>query len=62
MAGEMDEAKGRLKEAAGSLADDQSLKDEGSADKAAGKVKDFAESLKDKVEDGVDAVRDKLHR
>jgi len=62
MAGELDEAKGRVKEAAGSLTDDDSLKAEGKGDQVAGKVKDFAESVKDKVEEGVDAIKDKLHK
>lgn len=35
-----DEAKGRLKEAAGSLTDDDSLKREGKVDKATGKAKE----------------------
>jgi len=34
-----DDAKGRLKEAAGSLTDDDGLKREGKVDKASGKVK-----------------------
>jgi uncharacterized protein YjbJ (UPF0337 family) len=62
MAGEMDQAKGRVKEAAGSLTDDDSLRAEGKGDQAAGKVKEFAESMKDKVEDGVDAIKEKLHK
>ncbi|HEX8156138.1 MAG TPA: CsbD family protein [Solirubrobacteraceae bacterium] len=38
--GTMDEAKGRAKEAAGDLTNDQDLKDEGKVDRASGKVKD----------------------
>ena len=34
----VDEGKGRLKEAAGNLADDQGLKDEGRADQAKGDI------------------------
>lgn len=37
--GKVDEGKGRVKEAAGSLTDDDSLKNEGKVDKAAGKTK-----------------------
>ena len=44
-----DEAKGRIKEAAGDLTGDDDLKREGKADKAAGKVKDAVDSVKDKV-------------
>ena len=53
--GGVDETKGRVKEAAGSLTDDQSLKNEGKVDRAAG-------GIKDKVGDAVDAVKDKLHK
>lgn len=38
--GAMDDAKGRVKEAAGDLTDDESLKNEGRVDKASGAVKD----------------------
>ncbi|CAN5442683.1 CsbD family protein [soil metagenome] len=57
-----DDLKGRAKEAAGDLTNDQDLKNEGKADQAAGKVKETAEKAKDKVEDAVDSVKDKLHR
>jgi uncharacterized protein YjbJ (UPF0337 family) len=49
--GALDDAKGRIKQAAGDLTDDQDLKDEGSVDKLAGKVKD-------RVGDAADAVKD----
>jgi uncharacterized protein YjbJ (UPF0337 family) len=49
MAGEIDQAKGRIKEAAGALTDDQSLKNEGKVDKATGKVKDVVDTIGDKV-------------
>jgi len=48
-----DEAKGRVKEAAGSLTDDDKLKNEGKADRA-------ASSVKEKTENAVDSVKDKL--
>lgn len=38
--GTVDDTKGRVKEAAGDLTDDSSLKNEGRVDKATGKVKD----------------------
>jgi uncharacterized protein YjbJ (UPF0337 family) len=50
MAGETDEAKGRIKEAVGDLTDDQDLKKEGMADKI---------SLTDR-EDAVDDIKDKI--
>ena len=62
MSGTADEAKGRVKEAAGALTDDDDLKNEGKADQIAGKVKNAAETVKDKVEDAVDAITDKIHK
>ena len=59
MGSNMDDAKGRVKEAAGELTDNDDLKREGKKDKAGAKVKDFAEKAKDKVEDAVDSVKDK---
>ena len=56
----LDDAKGRIKEAAGDLTDNDDLKREGKADQAAGKVKDFVDDAKDKVEDAIDAVKDKF--
>lgn len=58
--GTADDLKGRAKEAAGALTDDDELKNEGKTDRAAGKVKDKLGEAKDKVEDAVDAVKDKL--
>jgi uncharacterized protein YjbJ (UPF0337 family) len=51
--GKVDDAKGRVKEAAGDITDDDSLKNEGKVDRATGTVKD-------KVGDASDAVKDKL--
>jgi uncharacterized protein YjbJ (UPF0337 family) len=39
MAGKMDQAKGRLKEAGGALTGNEGLKQEGKVDQAAGKMK-----------------------
>ena len=44
-----DEAKGRIKEAAGDLTDDDELKREGKADQVGGKVKDAVDTVKDKL-------------
>ena len=49
VAGESDEVKGRIKEAAGDLTDNDELKREGKADKAGGKVKDAVDTVKDKL-------------
>ncbi len=56
----IDDAKGRAKEAAGALTDDDSLKNEGKADQAGAKVKDAVDTAADKAGDAVDAVKDKL--
>jgi uncharacterized protein YjbJ (UPF0337 family) len=60
MSGTTDDMKGRIKEAAGDLTNDDDLKREGKADQAGAKVKDAAEKLKDKVSDAVDAVKNKM--
>jgi ADP-heptose:LPS heptosyltransferase/uncharacterized protein YjbJ (UPF0337 family) len=57
-----DDMKGRIKEAAGDLTDDDDLKREGKVDQGAGKAKEVLENAKDKVEDAVDSIKDKLHR
>jgi uncharacterized protein YjbJ (UPF0337 family) len=62
MDGTTDDVKGRVKEAAGDLADDRSLKNEGKADRAAGKAKGLAEDAKDKADETIDTVKDKVHR
>ena len=49
--GKIDDAKGRVKEAAGSLTDDQSLKNEGKVDRATGTVKDKVGDAADKAKD-----------
>jgi uncharacterized protein YjbJ (UPF0337 family) len=54
MSADTDDAKGRVKEAAGALTGDKDLKQEGKSDQLGAKVKDT-------VGDAVDAVKDKLH-
>ena len=49
--GKLDELKGRVKEAAGTLTDDKKLKREGQVDQAAGKIKQNVEKVVDKVKD-----------
>jgi uncharacterized protein YjbJ (UPF0337 family) len=51
--GKFDEMKGRVKEAAGDLTDDEELKDEGKVDKATGAIKDKIDKAADKVKDAV---------
>jgi len=60
MSGTVDKAKGRIKEAAGALADDDSLRNEGKLDQAIGKVKDAAEKVAEKVKDTAEAAADKV--
>jgi uncharacterized protein YjbJ (UPF0337 family) len=55
----LDQAKGRVKQAVGDLTDDKDLKKQGKADENAGKVKEFLENTKDKAEDLVDKVKDR---
>jgi len=62
MGSNIDDAKGRVKEAAGDITDNDRLKREGKADQAGGKVKDFVEDVKDKVENAVDDVKDKISK
>lgn len=60
MSGTADKAKGRVKQAAGDLTDDDELKREGETDETAGKAKDAIDSAKEKANDAVDAVKDRL--
>jgi uncharacterized protein YjbJ (UPF0337 family) len=53
--GTTDDLKGRAKEAAGDLTDDDSLKNEGKVDRASGAVKD-------KVGDAADKAKDVLRK
>jgi uncharacterized protein YjbJ (UPF0337 family) len=53
--GTTDDLKGRAKEAAGDLTNDQSLKNEGKVDRASG-------SVKDKVGDAADKAKDVLRK
>jgi uncharacterized protein YjbJ (UPF0337 family) len=55
--GTIDKGKGRLKEAAGDLTDDQSLKNEGKVDKASGGLKNSISDAADKVKDVVNPKR-----
>jgi uncharacterized protein YjbJ (UPF0337 family) len=53
-----DDAKGRVKEAAGDLTGDDDLKREGKVDKATGAVKDGVEKASEKVKGAVGKDRD----
>ncbi len=56
----IDQAKGRVKQAAGDLTDNDSLKHEGKADELAGKVKGIVEDIKDKANEVVDDIKGKI--
>jgi len=45
----IDEAKGRIKEAAGDLTDNDELRNEGKIDQGKGKVKGFVDDVADKL-------------
>jgi uncharacterized protein YjbJ (UPF0337 family) len=54
-----DQAKGRVKEAAGVLAGDEDLEAEGKADRRAGEAKEKLEHAKDKIEEVIDEAKEK---
>ena len=58
--GNLDEAKGRAKQAVGDVTDNDDLKREGKVDEHAGKAKDKVGDMKDKAEDVIDKVKDKV--
>jgi uncharacterized protein YjbJ (UPF0337 family) len=60
--GKLDEGKGRVKEAAGSLTDDTSLKNEGKVDKASGKTKQALGDAADATGDAISGVADKAKK
>ena len=62
MGSNIDDAKGRVKEAAGDLTDNDHLKREGKADQVGAKVKEIVEDVKEKIEDVVDDVKDKISK
>ncbi len=57
-----DDAKGRVKEAAGDLTGNRDLEREGKLDQAGASAKEFAENAKDKASDLVDSVKDRLSK
>jgi uncharacterized protein YjbJ (UPF0337 family) len=57
-----DDLKGRAKEAAGDITDNDRLKREGKTDRASGKVKETIDNVEEKAKDLVDDVKDRLHR
>ncbi len=62
MDNDLDQAKGRIKQAAGDLTDNKDLKHDGKVDETGGKAKEFLEDAKDKLEDGIDKVKGMFKR
>lgn len=57
----LDQVKGKLKQAAGDLAGDDDLRREGKVDERAGDAKERVDKAKDKLTDVIDDVKEKLH-
>jgi len=62
MAGKTDQMKGKAKEAVGDLTGNKDLKAEGTADRQAGEVKEKVGKVEKKVDEGIDKVKDVLHK
>ncbi len=54
MSGKTDEIKGRVKEAAGAITDDDRLRQEGKTDQAVGKAKEAVEKVAEKTKQAID--------
>ena len=54
--GKADQAKGRVKEEAGELINDQELETEGKAERAGGKLREGFGKAKDKISDAADRI------
>lgn len=61
MAGKVEQTKGRIKEAAGAITDDDQLRREGKVDQASGKVKEVAQKVADKVKETTGKVKNAGH-
>jgi uncharacterized protein YjbJ (UPF0337 family) len=57
MSGTSDRAKGKIKEAVGTLTDDEQLKKEGKKDQFVGDAKSVVEDLADKADDVIDDMK-----
>lgn len=56
----LDEAKGRAKQAVGDLTGDRDMQKEGKVDEQAGQAKEKVDQLEDKAKSAVDTVKDKV--
>jgi uncharacterized protein YjbJ (UPF0337 family) len=59
MSGKTDELRGRVKEAAGAIADDNHLRREGKADQTAGKAKQAVEKAVDKAKEKFEELNER---
>jgi uncharacterized protein YjbJ (UPF0337 family) len=62
MAGKTDQMKGKAKEAVGDLTGNKDLKSEGKADRQGGEVKEKVGKVEEKVDEGIEKVKDVLHK
>jgi uncharacterized protein YjbJ (UPF0337 family) len=62
MSGKGEEVKGRIKEAAGALTNDEKLRAEGRADQTVGKAKQVATKVVDKAQELADAAAEKARK
>jgi len=60
MGEKLDDIKGRAKEAAGDLTDNDRMKREGKVDQAKAEIKEHAGNAADKAADAVDKIGDKV--
>ncbi len=60
MGKELDKAKGKVEQAVGDLTGNKDLKKHGKADERAGRAKGFVEDVKDKADEVVDKVKEKV--
>lgn len=57
-----DQAKGKLKEAAGILTDDDKLKTEGKTDQMVGDAKNVVKDVADKANEVIDDIKDAVNK
>ncbi|HUY85704.1 MAG TPA: CsbD family protein [Acidimicrobiales bacterium] len=66
MGNKTDQAKGRIKEATGTLTDNKHLKNEGKLDRQSGelkeKIENASDTIKEKAEQVIDRVKDAVGR
>ena len=57
-----DEVKGRIKEAVGALTDNDDLKSDGKHEQVAASAKQAVDKARDKVNEGIEALKETLHK